>query len=238
MNKSKNSFNRIEKKYRLSPEQVRPFKHLIQSRLTLDEYGPHSIHSLYLDDERDYWVQRSMDKPVFKEKLRLRLYSECLQTIAKGQPLFLEAKKKYNGIVYKRRSLLTYEAYCQLLREQSVQNQEDQMMRELVWQIQHDRLIPRFYLYYVREAYSEPDSDSLRVTMDHGIAYQLDVSSFEEVSAPKPLLEDEGVIVEIKVQDALPLWLVRGLSDLQIYPASFSKVGESYLKERRGTRDV
>lgn len=72
--KLKNVFQRKETKYVLSQEDFHKFFHDLQKEMSVDEYGQHTILSLYFDTDDFRLIKRSIDKPVYKEKFRIRAY--------------------------------------------------------------------------------------------------------------------------------------------------------------------
>ena len=187
------TFRRKEIKYRLSASQLEGIEEAIAGRMALDGYGRTRIASLYFDDSHDSLICRSLEKPVYKEKLRLRAYG----VPAHGDAVFLELKKKFKGIVYKRRVGLSYEAAMDYLHgvpyveacERHPLADERQQAKALSRQgIQVSREIDAFIDRYAplhpamliecqREAFYEVDPGAdiidreLRITFDRDIAY-------------------------------------------------------------------
>ena len=86
---------RHEVKYLLNGEQTRRFREKLQGHMQIDQYGKTSIASLYYDTPTYQLIRSSLEKPAFKEKLRLRSYGLATQE----SPVFLEMKRKANGVV-------------------------------------------------------------------------------------------------------------------------------------------
>ena len=91
----------------------------------------------------------------------------------------------------------------------------------------YDTLIPACLIIYDRVAYFEPDGD-LRLTIDFNPRYRFDNLNLDTSMEGISLLPEGGAILEVKVQDAFPLWLSKILDEGKIYKASFSKYGEAY----------
>ena len=92
-------FKRVEMKYVLPPDRMSTVREAMEGRMALDRYGLSEIRNLYCDTPSWILARRSIEKPVYKEKVRVRSYGP-----ASGEDtVFLELKKKYDGIVYKRR---------------------------------------------------------------------------------------------------------------------------------------
>ena len=90
---------RYEMKYLLNAEQTDYFRRQLEGHMRIDGYGLTEIASLYYDTPDARLIRRSLEKPEFKEKIRLRSYGLANE----GSPVYLELKRKCGGIVYKRR---------------------------------------------------------------------------------------------------------------------------------------
>lgn len=216
-------FQRIEKKYQLNQEQYDAFTTAIQDKLLPDRYGLHTIHNIYYDTSDYELIRSSIEKPRYKEKFRIRGYGK----ITKDSPVFLEIKKKYRGVVYKRRTSLTMAQASAFLENGSLPDHNDQIMHEIDYFMQFHHPVPQVYLAYDRRAYTCEDIPSLRVTIDRNIRsryHRLELDYDEECR----ILNPDLYLMEIKVSTAYPIWLANLLCTLQIYPASFSKYGSVY----------
>lgn len=218
-------FQRIEKKYRMNQQQYETFKECSKSYMEIDQYGLHTICNLYFDTEDDRLVRTSIDKPPYKEKLRLRSYG----IPGKQDTVFLELKKKWEGIVYKRRVPMTLEEADAYLEYGELPCHDQQMMREIDYFIKFYEPVPKVYLAYDREAFFGKEDGVLRLTIDRRIRtrtqdLQLDLGDYGET-----LMEEGEYLMEIKVPSAYPVWLAHLLADLEIYPTSFSKYGQYYV---------
>lgn len=217
---------RYELKYRLSKDQLDYFLKRIKEHMKVDKYGLTSIASLYFDTPDFYLINKSIEKPKFKEKLRLRSYGLA----NKDSKTFLEIKRKSEGIVYKRRiTLLEEEALNLIYNKES--SCKSQIARELESFINYySSLEPKYLVIYDRLAFYQDDSD-LRVTIDMNPRYRNYDLNLHTSMEGIPLLEDGGAILEIKVQHSIPLWLTEILSQGKIYQTSFSKVGTAHKLE-------
>lgn len=218
-----NTFQRVEKKYRMNLEQYEDFMKRAAGYIELDEYGLHTISNIYYDTKYYDLIRNSIEKPKYKEKFRVRGYGK----VTEDSCIFLEIKKKYKGIVYKRRtSLIAGEARGYLEKGIFPEN-GDQIMKEIEYFFQFYRPEPKLYLAYDRMAYVGTGDSSLRLTIDQNIRSRkehLDLIYGDEGEC----LDKGGYLMEIKVPAAYPLWLARLLSELKIYPVSFSKYGTVY----------
>lgn len=215
---------RFELKFLLNKEQEIFFRKRIGPYLSPDRFGLTSIASLYYDTPEYRLINRSIEKPEFKEKLRLRSYGLATD----DSPVFLELKRKAYGIVYKRRVQTT----CPLVRKFFEEDGDicggGQINHELTYfRDYYGDLAPACLIIYDRTAFFRPDSD-LRLTIDGNPRYRTEDLDLRVSMDGIPLLPQGCSILEIKVQDAMPLWLAKILSDGQIRKISFSKVGEAY----------
>lgn len=216
-------FQRVEKKYHLDQKQYNAFLTAIQDKLHPDQYGLHTIHNLYYDTSDYELIRNSIEKPKYKEKFRVRGYG----TITDDSPVFLEIKKKYCGVVYKRRTSLPMAQAKVFLENGTLPEHSDQIMREIEYFMQFHHPVPQVYLAYDRTAYVTPDDSNLRITIDRNIRsryHRLELGYDGECQ----ILNPETYLMEIKVPAAYPIWLADLLCTLQIYPISFSKYGNVY----------
>lgn len=221
-----NVMKRYEIKYLLTKEQTKYLVEGLKGHMVLDQYGRTSICSLYYDTPNHRLIRESLDKPEFKEKCRLRSYG-----LAKpGKPVFLELKRKAYGIVYKRRIQTSIDEVNKFFNKSDVFS-DSQIEKEITYfRDYYESLKPSCLIIYDREAYYEPDGD-LRLTIDYNPRYRLDDLNLSTSTDGKSLLEEGSTILEIKVQEAIPIWLSTLLSNGKIYKNSFSKYGEAYKRE-------
>lgn len=223
-----NVFKRIEKKYQLSLEQCESFLKKAGNRICMDEYGLHTIHNIYYDTDNYRLIRNSLEKPKYKEKFRIRSYGE----VNEDSRIFLEIKKKYKGIVYKRRLALPADQAKAYLEEGRKPEEQNQIFREIDYFIKFYHPVPRVYLAYDRRAYYGITDPGLRLTIDQNIRSRhekLDLGYDGECQ----VLDPDSYLMEIKVPDAYPMWLVDLLCELKIYPVSFSKYGTVYSNSIR-----
>ena len=219
-------FKRIEKKYLLSETQYEALFREIGGHLRPDEYGRSTVLSLYLDTPDHRIIRSSMEAVDYKEKLRLRSYG----TPAADSTVFLELKKKFGGVVYKRRaamSLREAERYLQ----QGKAPYSSQIMAEIDWAMGlYGRPKGAMLIACEREAWFDEAHPDLRLTFDRGIRYRENQLSLSRGSAGIGLLPEDRVLLEIKTGGAMPLWLADALDRSRIYPTSFSKYGSAYTR--------
>ena len=226
-------FERTEKKYILTMAQRRMLLKTIDEQIREDQYGESTVCSLYFDTEDYRLIRTSLEKPAYKEKLRLRSYS----TPKSDSNVFLELKKKYNGVVYKRRQTLSYSQAMDYLNDGKLPNQS-QIMKEIDWTIGHyEGLKPKMFIAYDRTAFYSKTDENLRLTFDKNVRFRTEQLELAAGSFGEVILSPELCIMEIKALYAMPLWLTEALAKLNIYPGSFSKYGTAYtITEERKTQ--
>jgi len=226
---TKMSFQRVEKKYLLTMEQYEKLGDMINTCFRPDEFYKSTICNIYYDTPDFSLIRRSLEKPVYKEKLRVRSYG----TPDHEDKVFVEIKKKYKGIVYKRRLAASEtDAVSYLEGNENANIDDSQIHHEIDWFLrQHEGLEPKMYLAYDRLAYAGKENKDLRITFDKDIRYRMTDLDLTCGDAGELLLDNNQILMEIKIPGAAPLWLSHILSDLEIYPTSFSKYGSCYSRE-------
>ena len=223
---------RYELKYLLSGEQTSYLRERLKGHMEVDQYGKTSIASLYYDTPSYQLIRTSVEKPPFKEKIRLRSYGIATQE----SPVFLELKRKAYGIVYKRRVQTTIPLVHKFFSGEGDICAPGQINREITtFRDQYRTLVPACLIIYDRVAYYQPDGD-LRLTIDENPRYRTDSLTLTQSMEGISLLPEGWTILEVKVQEAMPLWLTEILSTGKIYKGSFSKYGEAYRQQLRNAR--
>ncbi|MBP3866501.1 MAG: polyphosphate polymerase domain-containing protein [Eggerthellaceae bacterium] len=250
------TFERKEKKYLISVAQCEAIKRGLSGRMRLDDYGKSRIDSLYLDTVDHDLICKSLEKPLYKEKLRIRSYG----AFSEADIVYVEIKKKFKGIVYKRRVRMSAEGarayYTGTLSYEDAQktfpvNQADaakdlepgkiQIARELdAFFKRHEGLMPAMVISCQREAWcpvAANDGDCVdRITFDEHINY---IDLFEAASVKRrPVISDDLVVMEIKCAGGYPLWLCDLLAECGARPRSFSKYGNAYKRVLAEREDV
>lgn len=217
------TFQRVEDKYPLTYEQANTFLHLAQSHLKKDIYFQYTVHSIYYDTKDTAFLIQGMEKPTYKMKLRLRSYGEPNAS----QPVWLETKKKYGNIVYKRRiPLKEKEAYA-YLKEGIPHSVQNHTAKEIDYLMHQYDLEPKTLICYDRTCFASKSEEDVRITMDEHIRYRIEDINLHENGSEIPLKQG-FVMMEIKAMDRYPIWLVRILSQMKLYKSSFSKFGTIY----------
>lgn len=228
MDKVQSSFQRVEKKYLLRYGQYEVLRRGMEAYVKPDEHPCYQIGNIYYDTDDYRLVRASLEKPVFKEKLRVRSYG----IPTSRDRVFAELKRKYDGVVYKRRITLAADMAAQRLRA-GVFHPDDQIGREIDWFLRCYRPRPMVFIGYDREAFAGADDPALRVTFDtalRGRSYDVDLRAGDYGTL---ILPEDMVLMELKIPGGAPLWLARLLSENGICASSFSKYG-AYYKQRIG----
>ena len=217
-------FKRYEIKYRMTCRQQAAILRAMEPYMQADEYGLSSIRNIYYDTPDFRLIRTSMEKPVYKEKLRLRGYGAR----SGEDEVFLELKKKYRDVVYKRRIAMPYrEAYEALAGVRPLP--DSQIGREIGYAMEYYRTLrPAVFLAYDRIAYFEHGGGEFRVTFDRNIRFRRDELTLDSNAHGTPLLGTDEVLMELKTSGAIPLWMVRALSARGVSKTSFSKYGTAY----------
>ncbi|MGI6269777.1 MAG: polyphosphate polymerase domain-containing protein [Candidatus Howiella sp.] len=218
-------FERYEKKYLLYADQYRALRPALEPHMQPDIYGRTTICNIYFDTPDHRIIRRSLEKPVYKEKLRLRSYG----VPGKQDRVFIELKKKYRGIVYKRRTDMRLAQAEDYLYRGGAPGNPTQITREIDWFLHsYPGIKPAMYLSYDRIALAGRESRDLRVTFDSRILWRGEELSLSCGPYGRLLLPADCHLMEVKIPGAMPLWMARLFSELEIYPVSFSKYGGAY----------
>lgn len=224
-----NVFKRYELKYILDSSQYEAVKEAINNHMQLDEYGKSNISNIYFDTSDNLLARRSIERPIYKEKLRLRSYG----TVTNDSTVYIEIKKKYESVVYKRRISATYEKAMDYLLNHT-KLEDSQILREIdYFKTIYKGIRPAWVISYDRYAYYIGEDKDFRVTFDTNILARDYDLSFMSKAGGEPVMDKEYVLMEIKTTKAIPLWMCEVLSNNCIYKTSFSKYGTAYMKRFR-----
>ena len=220
-------FKRYELKYMLTLEQKQKVLAAMAPYMKLDNYGRTTIRNIYYDTDTYLLVRRSIEKPAYKEKLRIRSYSQA----EPDSIVFVELKKKYKHVVYKRRISLSEEEAVEWVAGEHHCRKNTQISDEVDYFLAYYKTLhPVAFLSYEREAFYAKDGSDFRVTFDDTILCRLEDLSLESEVYGTPILPEGKVLMEIKCSGGIPLWMAHVLSKEQIYKTSFSKYGTAYQK--------
>ncbi len=220
------NFNRIEQKYLINKTQYTKLFEQIRKHIEKDKFYSAIICNLYFDNENKDMIINSLEKPLFKQKVRLRSYNVPSIT----SDVFLEIKTKYKQTVTKRRTKINLQEFNHYLKTKEF-NHQNQIMKEIDYLFQFYNLKPAYFLAYDRKSFHGIENKELRITIDEKLRSRKNNLNLNEGDQGEYYFKDNTYIMEIKYKEALPLWLVNSLSDLKIYPTSFSKIGSIYTKD-------
>ncbi len=217
-------FQRYEKKYMLNPTQYQSMLEGMRRYVQPDRYGQYSLCNIYYDTDDYRLIRASIEKPVYKEKLRMRSYGVPKD----ADNVFVEIKKKFKGVVYKRRVTMSASDAIKYINKHTAPPNENQICREIDWFMQSYRPKPKVFIAYDREAYAGNETPDLRITFDTNLRWRDTGLDLRMGDYGKPLLSDEQTLMEVKIPGAAPVWLARLLSEVGAFPCSFSKYGICY----------
>lgn len=235
-------FNRYENKYQISEDIFLKMQEKLSDYMNTDAYNQadftYPICNIYYDTEDNRLIRASLQKPCYKEKLRLRSYG----TPTEGSTVYAEIKKKFRGLTNKRRSGLKPEEAYQFLATGNLPvlqpYMNGQVLREIQYMLSRYELRPAVYLSYERRAFFGDEDSDLRISFDTNITTRRHDLQLEYGSYGNNLLDDGIWLMEIKTAGAIPLWLTRLLSEYRVYPNSFSKYGSEYKASLNHFTDI
>ncbi len=222
----KDTFQRIETKYLLEDFQYRALRERLEGMAQVDEYGKTSILNIYYDTPNFNLIRTSLEKPVYKEKLRLRTY---------GVPeddtrAFIEIKKKFKGIVYKRRIGMDYSDALDYLNKNMPCKKESQISHEIDYFKQYYKgLRPAMAISYDRIAMAGIEDPELRITFDENIRWRVDNLDLKYGNVGQDILKPGQHLMELKIAGAMTMEMAHILDELSIRQTSFSKYGRGYV---------
>ena len=225
-------FRRVEQKYTVTTAQMEMLTECFAQFVLPDIYPTYTLCNVYYDTENNDLIRRSVEKPCFKEKMRLRSYG----IPGDEDNVFLEIKRKYDSTVYKRRIVDTYRSVMDYL-ERGIINGSGQIFAEIEYFRSIYDLSPKMFIAYDRKAFCGRENKDLRVTFDSDIRYRTNNVDLTDDSGER--LMDCGLhIMEIKANGAMPKEMADILCDKGIYPSPFSKYGRAYIKEKKKGRII
>ena len=232
-------FDRVEKKYLITKAEKKKLLKLMLEHMEKDHYFESKVVNLYFDNDNYDLIAQSIDWVDFKEKVRARSYEGY-------DRVFLEIKTKIRGdennVGYKRRVMITHDDFESFLKKESsleelaqksIETVNDlQIAKEVDYLVGFFDLKPKVFITYNREGYKS--KEGLRITFDEKLKYRYQNLSLRTKKNDKIYFSDKrNVIMEVKAPEVLPLWLVKKLSELKLYPQRFSKIGKVYQEMRK-----
>ena len=222
------TFKRYELKYMLTGAQAMMLKQIMREHMEEDKFGHSTIRNLYLDTDSFRLIRRSMEKPFYKEKLRVRSYGPARET----DEVFVELKKKFDSVVYKRRLTLPCGQALDALENGRQLDAIGQIAREIesFRRFYGPTLRPAMFLSYDRDAFRANDGTDFRLTLDTNIRWRTDRLDLGSDCRGNSLLEPDQVLMELKTAGGIPLWMTHFLSEEGIRKVSYSKYGTAYTR--------
>jgi len=214
--------DRFEQKYLIDKDDYNLLINIINDYLVKDKYFKETIYNIYFDSDDYTLINRSLEKPIYKEKLRMRSYDKT----SDSTNIFLEIKKKYIRNSNKRRVVISYKDYLDYINYGIIPKCDKQIMNEIDYCFKRYKLKPKIKILYDRLAYNLKDDETFRITFDTNIRYSKDNMDFNNDN--NTMFMNDKYIMEIKTFSGIPLWLNKILNSLGIYPTSYSKVGKIY----------
>ena len=224
MSEFKMVFKRYELKYLLDEDQYQSVQAVLEEHMKMDEYGRSEIRNVYYDTEDHLLIRRSIEKPLYKEKLRFRSYGRP----KRDGKIFVELKKKYDGVVYKRRLNMPLNEAVEWFANPESKPPEGQIGAEIDFmRHRYQGIRPMMNVNYDREAFFADDSD-FRVTLDYSVRAGIDDVGLRSKDTVFNVLPEGYTLMELKTMGGIPLWMTKVLSENGIYRTSFSKYGNAY----------
>lgn len=221
-------FKRIETKYIVDKETFVLLEKDLQKHMVSDEFATSTITNIYFDNEDFDMIQDSIAKKNGREKIRMRIYDA--QPSASSQA-FLEIKKKENKIGYKYRLTSNPLSVTNYIEKGVIdQTITDEMVTSELERLRerYGTIKPMMYIYYDRVSYKGIEDKKIRLTIDKNLLYRHYDVAATEGKFGEALLDPNKVIMEIKVPEQLPDWLLALLEKYQLEKQSFSKYGNAY----------
>ncbi|MGN0379901.1 MAG: polyphosphate polymerase domain-containing protein [Butyrivibrio sp.] len=227
-------FKRYELKYILTREQKQKICDAMAPHMEADSFGRSTIRNIYYDTDDFRIIRKSLEHPVYKEKLRMRSY----RTAGPDDKVFAELKKKYDGVVYKRRESLNRQEAENFIATGKIMGEPTQIIREIKYFLDfYGNIGPKVFISYEREAFYDVKNRNFRLTFDENILWRREDLSLGKGIYGEPALDRSLTLMEIKTASGIPLWLAETMSREKIFRTTFSKYGTAYmqiLKNRKG----
>jgi len=226
------SFLRTEYKYRMNHAQAEEFMKRASDHIVPDIYPQYTVYNIYCDSEDNRMALRCLEHPDYKEKLRFRSYVDPDE----NTPVFMEVKKKFDGLTGKRRIVLNEASAMAYLNDHVRPGIDSQIARELDFFMKTYRPVAKVSAFYDRRCYASTGEQDVRVTFDENIRYRTENVSIHEDGTEIPLIDDpDTVMLEIKADRRCPMWLTEIISDMKLRRTSFSKYTSIYEKQLKET---
>ncbi|MFV0484693.1 MAG: polyphosphate polymerase domain-containing protein [Candidatus Saccharimonadales bacterium] len=229
-------FNRFENKYLVSQAEYERLLIDLSPKMRLDKHNldgkMYKIYNTYYDTADDNVIRSALEKPTFREKIRLRSY----EVVKKPDDIvFVEIKRKYDGEVNKRRTKMNLGEAKRFLAGAKINPQthmNPQVVRELEEIVEREQpLVPKVHISYERMALFDKSNDDLRISFDHNIITRRHNVELDRDDPGVKLLPSDKYLMEVKVRRTMPLWLIEIINQYNLKPISFSKYGKEYINK-------
>ena len=218
------TFKRTEKKFVLNEYQYKHLMKKINDHILKDKYHKSKICNIYFDTDNYDLIVKSIEKPLYKEKVRLRSYKVPGET----DEVFLELKKKYKGIVSKRRIKIKLKDFYNYYNKGIIPECNRQIFNELDYTFKKYDLKPVMFIAYDRLSFYDKDDKNFRLTIDQKLRFRQEELYLENGDSGKLYFDENMYLMEAKALNSYPLWFIKALSELKVYSTTFSKYGNIY----------
>ena len=224
-------FKRYELKYLMDRVQTEAMMEAMEGNMALDEYGHSQINNIYLDTDNYLLARRSIENPPYKEKLRFRSYGGA----DSDSEVFVELKKKYESVVYKRRLSMPLDEAVDWFTTDTDRFPHTQIGYEVDYlRRRYEGIHPAMLLCYEREAYKSLDGSDLRITLDTNIRAGTESPDLTSPTGTRGIVPSDHTLMEVKTMYGFPRWLNAALEENGIFKTSFSKYGNAYKQLELG----
>lgn len=228
--------SRYEYKYYVDEGRARAIRTFVETYLEPDEYLlkfggiGYPVCSLYLDNSGLLLYDQTIQGQKNRFKLRIRFYDDNPEN-----PAFLEIKRRETDVIKKKRASVTREGAKMVLAgypaspsylfgKKAPSTKTLDALDEFC--LLRDRIGATgcTYVYYHRQAYVSPDSNSVRVTFDRQLEGGIYVPG-TDLSIPRDSARPklEGVVLELKFTDRFPHWMEQLCEDFNLKRTSVPK---------------
>lgn len=226
---------RYEIKYILDPAERRYLEEKMNGIMCLDRYGRTTIRNIYFDTADNRLIRTSVDGPKYKEKLRIRSYKR----VSDNEDVFVELKKKYDSVVYKRRVAMKEEDAMFWLAHNGEQPGHSQIENEIgYFRTFYKDLSPKVFISYEREAFFPEEESDVRITLDSNIMARDHDLSLRSGVYGQNIIDRDLTVLELKVTGAIPAWFLRFIRETGLHKTSFSKYGRYYMNTFKNKHDA
>lgn len=223
-------FNRFELKY-IIPVTVRDaLRRDLELNMQPDAHGDadgsYRVTSLYYDTADLACFRAKVEGIKYRRKLRVRIYSEHADEAS--DTAMVEIKQRINRTVQKRRVAVTLERAYALCTGSNVAPWADRddasVASEIEFLVRNLRLEPTCVISYLRQAFVGSRYESgLRITFDQRLSCRGPEALLGSGLPSHAFMDPSWLVMEVKVNDAVPLWVARMLARNQCSLRRISK---------------